>query len=146
MSRNVPMSMVIPLGVGASRQIEPYRDSGAGDYRDIITAVVRDVQAALDGSHRHLPVRQAGLHRGRIDLVGPLHADGDLHLHRLRVETEGTDQAQGRMMERILHRAERSLGVIPSVQIVAGAELQYDPFECHVFAPYAISRRTIAAA
>ena len=33
------------------------------------------------------------------------------------------------MMQRVLHRAQRRLGVIAAVQVVAVAHFEYDPFE-----------------
>src|SRR6266404_2740383 len=52
-------------------------------------------------------------------------------------------------MDRVLHRAHRRLGVVPAVQIVAGAEFGDDPLQGHGRSPVmstGTSSRTIAAA
>jgi hypothetical protein len=72
-------------------------------------------------------VRQRRLHGRRIDLVRLLHPDCDLDLHRTRIDAEAANEAQGAVVDRILYRAHRGLGVVAAMQIVAGAEFGDDP-------------------
>src|SRR5205807_5643007 len=102
-------------------------------------------EPAFDGLHCDLAVRQRGLHRGKFDPVGLLHADRHLDLYRLRIDAEAADQGQRAVMDRVLHRAHRRLGVVAAMQIVAGAEFGDDALQGHRRRSATSSRTTAAA-
>src|SRR5579859_3693892 len=128
------------------RQLHAHRDRGAGDDSGVVTGLIGDVEPALDHPHRDLAVRQGRLDRGGVNPLRLLCADRDLDLHLLRVEAKAADERQRRMMQRVLHRADRRLGVVAAVQIVAAAHFEDDAFCRHDRAPQGMSSRTTAAA
>src|SRR5580704_13430457 len=126
------------------RQLHAHRDRGAGDHGGVMAIVAGDVEPAHDHIHRDLAVRQRRLDRSRIDPFGALRADGDLDLHLFRVEAERAEKSQRAVVQRVLHRADRRLGVVAAMQIVAAAHFENDAF-CHR-ALLQTSSRTMAAA
>src|SRR6202008_985687 len=72
-----------------------------------------------------------GLYRLSIDFLRPLNADRDLDLHRPRVDSEGSDKSQRAVMDSVLDRADRGLGVVAAVQIIAAAHLEDDALSLH---------------
>ena len=117
---------------------------GAGDNRSVVAVIAGDVEPTLDHGHGDLTVRQGRFDRSGVDLLGLLYADRDLDLHLLRVEAEGAQEGQRRMMQRVLHRADRRLGVVAAVQIVAAAHFEDDALGHH--RAFQTSSRTMAAA
>src|SRR5437588_1320546 len=128
-----------------SIQIDPDGYCGGGDDCGIAAVIIGDVEPAFDGFDRHLAMRQCGLDRRELHPRGLLHADRHLDLHRFCIDAEAADQGQRAVMDRVLHRAHRRLGVIAAMQIVAGAEFGDDPPQTHGRRSGMSSRTTAAA-
>src|SRR5437762_9952124 len=90
-------------------------------------------------------MRECGFDCREIDARGLLHPDRHLHLHRLRIHAKAADQGQRAVMDRVLHRAHRRLGVVAAMQIVAGAEFGDDALQGHGRRSATSSRTTAAA-
>src|SRR6516225_8107781 len=124
----------VPSGIPFSsslRWFELDRDGGAGDHRDIPRLFIGDVETAFDHVHRDLTVRQRPLHDLGVDLLRLLDADRDLDPHRSRVDAERSDKGQRAVVDRVFDRADRGLGVVAAVQIIAAAHLENDSFSLH---------------
>src|SRR6516162_3305846 len=127
-------NMSVPSGIPFSfspRSFEPYRDGGTRDHRDVPRLLVDHVQTAFDDVHRDMAVGQYRLYSRGIYLLRPLNADRDLDLHRPGIDPERADEGERAVVNGILDRAHRSLGVVAAVQIVAAAHLQDDAFSPH---------------
>src|ERR1700747_109746 len=93
-------------------QVEPHRNGGAGNHCNITRFFIGDVQTPFYHPHRDLAVRESILYGGALDLLWLLHADSDPHLHFARIESKRSDQGERAMMDRVLHRPDRGLGVV----------------------------------
>src|SRR6185436_14429455 len=110
-------------------EFKPRCNRGSGDDDRVVTAFGEHVEPALHDFHGHCPARQARLHLRGIHLVRLLDADRDFDVELARIEPERAHDAQRRMVERVLHRAQRGLRVIGAVQVVAGSHLQDDTLQ-----------------
>src|SRR5580704_1294017 len=128
-----------------SAQIDPDRHRRGGDDRGVAAVIVGDIKTALDRLHGDLAMRQRRFYHRDIDPVRLLHPNRHFDLHRPGIDAEGANEAQRAVVDRIRDRADRRLGVIAAMQIVAGAEFGDDALHCHLCAS-GMSRRTTAAA
>src|SRR6516164_6565852 len=139
----------VPSGIPCSFSLwwfEPDRDGGAGDHRDISRFFIGDIETAFDDVHGDLTMRQRPLYDLGVDLRRLLNADRDLDLHHPRIDPERADKGQRAVVHRVFDRADRGLGVVAAVQIVAAAHLENDAFSRHCHRPHGRSSRTTAAA
>src|SRR5438477_7882493 len=134
---------------GLIAEVDPDGDGGGRDDRGVASIIIGNIEPALDGVDLDLAMRQGRLDRREIDARGLLHPDRHLDLHHLRIHAKAADQGQRAVMDCVLHRAHRRLGVVAAMQIVAGAEFGDDALEGHRRRPGTFtgtSSRTTAAA
>src|SRR5215212_8956997 len=99
-------------------------DRRAGNDRGIVVLGVGDIEAALDGLHGDVADGQGALDLFEINPLWPLDTDRHLHIQLGLVDLQRTNERQRAVMQRVLHGAERGLGVVGAVQVVAGAQLE----------------------
>src|SRR5690348_7992866 len=77
----------------------------------------RDLEAARDRAHRHLPVRQLLLHALHVDLARVGHAHRDVHQHAAALGAHVGEEGQARVPDRVRHRAARGLRPLLAVHV-----------------------------